>query len=92
MVPALADTKVGGSDRHNLLLRHGQSVLNAQDPFTGLLDPLLSSRRRRSGTRRGSAGLIIISPDTSPPTLTRIRDTARIVLDVTLARLARCRR
>lgn len=66
------------------LLRHGQSVLNAQDRFTGLLDPALSSigedEAARAGTMLASASF---SPDiVYTSTLTRTRDTARIVLDV----------
>ncbi|MDJ0457959.1 2,3-bisphosphoglycerate-dependent phosphoglycerate mutase [Arthrobacter sp. NQ7] len=66
-----------------LLLRHGQSVLNAQDRFTGLLDPPLTpagvEEAARAGTLLASSGF---SPDlVFTSTLRRTRDTARIVLD-----------
>jgi 2,3-bisphosphoglycerate-dependent phosphoglycerate mutase len=67
-----------------VLLRHGQSVLNAQDRFTGLLDPPLSAAGKDEAAR---AGALLASSSFSPDTvytstLTRTRDTARIVLDV----------
>ncbi|WP_104173629.1 2,3-diphosphoglycerate-dependent phosphoglycerate mutase [Arthrobacter sp. Y81] len=67
-----------------LLLRHGQSVLNAQDRFTGLLDPALSPIGEDEAAR---AGALLASSSFSPDivytsTLTRARDTARILLDV----------
>jgi 2,3-bisphosphoglycerate-dependent phosphoglycerate mutase len=66
------------------LLRHGQSVLNAQDRFTGLLDPPLSPIGEDEASR---AGALLSSASFSPDlvytsTLTRTRDTSRIVLDV----------
>lgn len=66
------------------LLRHGQSVLNAQDRFTGLLDPPLSSTGEDEAARAGALlASASFSPDTVyTSTLTRTRDTARIVLDV----------
>lgn len=66
------------------LLRHGQSVLNAQDRFTGLLDPPLSSIGEDEAARAGALlASASFSPDTVyTSTLTRTRDTARIVLDV----------
>ncbi|WP_018772503.1 2,3-bisphosphoglycerate-dependent phosphoglycerate mutase [Arthrobacter sp. 131MFCol6.1] len=67
-----------------LLLRHGQSVLNAQDRFTGLLDPPLSATGEDEAAR---AGALLASASFFPAvvytsTLSRTRDTARIVLDV----------
>jgi len=67
-----------------VLLRHGQSVLNAQDRFTGLLDPPLSSTGENEAAR---AGAQLASASFSPATvytstLSRTRDTASIVLDV----------
>ncbi|AOY73852.1 2,3-bisphosphoglycerate-dependent phosphoglycerate mutase (plasmid) [Arthrobacter sp. TES] len=67
-----------------ILLRHGQSVLNAQDRFTGLLNPSLSSIGEDEAAR---AGALLTSASFSPDTLytstlTRTRDTARIVLKV----------
>ena len=66
------------------LLRHGQIVVNAQDRFTGLLDPALSSIGEDEA---GLAGTLLASASFSPDivytsTLKRTRDTARIVLDV----------
>lgn len=67
-----------------VLLRHGQSVLNAQDRFTGLLDPPLTEAGKDEAA---AAGALLASASLSPgavytSTLTRSRDTARIVLDV----------
>jgi 2,3-bisphosphoglycerate-dependent phosphoglycerate mutase len=66
------------------LLRHGQSALNAQDRFTGLLDPPLT---RAGEDEAAAAGALLASASFSPDavytsTLSRTRDTARIVLDV----------
>jgi 2,3-bisphosphoglycerate-dependent phosphoglycerate mutase len=66
------------------LLRHGQSVLNAEDRFAVLLDPPLSPVGEVEAAR---AGALMASESFSPDTvytstLTRARDTARIVLDV----------
>ncbi|HAP89230.1 MAG TPA: phosphoglycerate mutase [Arthrobacter bacterium] len=65
------------------LLRHGQSVLNAQDRFTGLLDPPLSPIGEDEATRAGALlSSASFSPDTVyTSTLTRTRDTARIIVD-----------
>jgi 2,3-bisphosphoglycerate-dependent phosphoglycerate mutase len=65
------------------LLRHGQSVLNAEDRFTGLLDPRLSPAGKDEAAL---AGALLASASFSPDivytsTLKRTRDTARIVLD-----------
>ncbi|HEY8701641.1 MAG TPA: 2,3-bisphosphoglycerate-dependent phosphoglycerate mutase [Arthrobacter sp.] len=67
-----------------VLLRHGQSTLNAQDRFTGLLDPRLSPA---GNDEAAFAGALLASSSFSPDavytsTLRRTRDTARIVLDV----------
>lgn len=67
-----------------VLLRHGQSVLNAQDRFTGLLDPALSSIGEDEAA---CAGALLSSVSFSPDivytsTLARTRDTSRVVLDV----------
>jgi 2,3-bisphosphoglycerate-dependent phosphoglycerate mutase len=67
-----------------VLLRHGQSVLNAQDRFTGLLDPTLTPAGEDEAA---CAGALLASSSFSPDTvyastLSRTRDTARIVLDV----------
>jgi 2,3-bisphosphoglycerate-dependent phosphoglycerate mutase len=67
-----------------ILVRHGQSVLNAQDRFTGLLDPPLTEAGRDEAA---TAGALLVSASFFPgavftSTLTRSRDTARIVLDV----------
>ena len=67
-----------------VLLRHGQSVLNAQDRFTGLLDPALTAAGEdeafRAGALLASAGF---SPDlVYTSTLMRTRDTARIVVGI----------
>ncbi|MDN4643904.1 2,3-bisphosphoglycerate-dependent phosphoglycerate mutase [Arthrobacter sp. PsM3] len=67
-----------------VLLRHGQSVLNAQDRFTGLLDPALTLAGQDEAAR---AGALLASASFSPgavytSTLSRARETARIVLDV----------
>ncbi|MBT2548975.1 histidine phosphatase family protein [Arthrobacter sp. ISL-65] len=64
------------------LLRHGQSVLNAQDRFADLLDPRLTPKGEDEAAR---AGRLLSSASCSPDighasTLTRTRDTARIVL------------
>ncbi|MGO4227453.1 2,3-bisphosphoglycerate-dependent phosphoglycerate mutase [Arthrobacter sp. YAF34] len=66
-----------------LLLRHGQSVLNAQDRFTGLLDPPLTGTGENEAAE---AGALLASASSFPAvvftsTLSRTRDTARIVLD-----------
>lgn len=67
-----------------VLLRHGQSVLNAEDRFTGLLDPRLSPAGKDEAAL---AGALLASSSFSPDavyasTLRRTRHTARIVLDV----------
>ena len=67
-----------------ILLRHGQSVLNAQDRFTGLLDPPLTAAGKGEAE---AAGKLMASADFHPDavytsTLSRTRDTARIVLSV----------
>ncbi|WP_024366832.1 2,3-bisphosphoglycerate-dependent phosphoglycerate mutase [Arthrobacter sp. TB 26] len=67
-----------------LLLRHGQSALNAQDRFTGLLDPPLTRAGEEEAAR---AGALLASEAFVPETvytsaLSRTRDTARILLDV----------
>ena len=67
-----------------VLLRHGQSTLNAQDRFTGLLDPRLSPA---GNDEAAFAGALLASSSFSPDTvytstLRRTRDTARIVLDL----------
>ncbi|HEY8701831.1 MAG TPA: 2,3-diphosphoglycerate-dependent phosphoglycerate mutase, partial [Arthrobacter sp.] len=67
-----------------VLLRHGQSVLNAQDRFTGLLDPPLTEAGEDEAA---CAATLLASSSFSPDsvytsTLMRTRDTAHIVLDV----------
>jgi 2,3-bisphosphoglycerate-dependent phosphoglycerate mutase len=67
-----------------VLLRHGQSVLNGQDRFTGLLDPPLTPLGEDEAAR---AGALLVDTSFSPgtiytSTLTRTRATARIVLDI----------
>jgi 2,3-bisphosphoglycerate-dependent phosphoglycerate mutase len=67
-----------------VLLRHGQSVLNAQDRFTGLLDPPLTPLGEAEAARAGS---LLAASSFSPgtvytSTLTRTWATARIVLDI----------
>lgn len=67
-----------------LLLRHGQSVLNAENRFTGLLDPPLSAAGEEESA---AAGALLASADFRPDvvytsTLTRSRETARILLEV----------
>lgn len=67
-----------------VLLRHGQSVLNAQDRFTGLLDPPLTE----AGTEEAARAAALLASASFFPgtvytsTLSRTRDTARIVLNV----------
>lgn len=66
-----------------VVLRHGQSVLNAEDRFTGLLDPPLSAAGRAEAAH---AGALLASAAFTPArvftsTLRRTVDTARIVLD-----------
>jgi 2,3-bisphosphoglycerate-dependent phosphoglycerate mutase len=67
-----------------VLLRHGQSVLNAQDRFTGLLDPPLTAAGEDEAARAGALlASASFTPDTvCTSTLVRTRDTARIVLRV----------
>lgn len=65
-----------------VLLRHGQSVLNAQDRFTGLLDTPLSAAGKAEAARAGTS---LASAPFSPAviytsTLRRTVDTARLVL------------
>ncbi|MBT2531362.1 2,3-bisphosphoglycerate-dependent phosphoglycerate mutase [Arthrobacter sp. ISL-48] len=67
-----------------VLLRHGQSVLNAQDRFTGLLDPPLTPLGEDEAAR---AAALLVHSSFSPgtvytSTLTRTRATARIVLAI----------
>lgn len=67
-----------------VLLRHGQSVLNAQDRFAGLLDPPLNPT---GNDEAAEAGALLSSASFAPDTvytstLSRTRDTAHIVLDV----------
>lgn len=66
-----------------LLLRHGQSTLNAENRFTGLLDPPLSAAGEEEAA---GAGALLASAAFRPDvvftsTLTRSRETARILLD-----------
>jgi 2,3-bisphosphoglycerate-dependent phosphoglycerate mutase len=66
-----------------VLLRHGQSALNAAGRFTGLLDPPLTALGRAEAQTAAelleTAGLV---PDTVfTSTLQRSAETARIVLD-----------
>lgn len=65
-----------------VLLRHGESILNAQGRFTGLLDPPLTHAGRAEAEAAagliGAAGLRPEAVFTS--TLARARETARIVL------------
>lgn len=65
-----------------VLLRHGESALNAQGRFTGLLDPPLTAAGRAEAR---TAGQLIASADLHPhavftSTLQRAAETARIVL------------
>jgi bisphosphoglycerate-dependent phosphoglycerate mutase len=52
-----------------LLLRHGQSVLNAQDRFTGLLDPPLTRAGENEATEAGAllASVSYFSDAVTPP-------------------------
>jgi bisphosphoglycerate-dependent phosphoglycerate mutase len=67
-----------------VLLLHGQSVLNARNRFTGLLDPALTRAGADGAARAGALpSSTSLSPDTVYTAIpTRSRDTARIVLDV----------
>jgi 2,3-bisphosphoglycerate-dependent phosphoglycerate mutase len=65
-----------------MVLRHGQSVLNAQDRFTGLLDAPLSAAGKAEAARAGTS---LASAPFRPAviytsTLRRTVDTARLVL------------
>ncbi|MFS0717308.1 2,3-diphosphoglycerate-dependent phosphoglycerate mutase [Arthrobacter sp. 1P04PC] len=65
-----------------LVLRHGQSVLNAEDRFTGLLDPPLSAAGKAEAVQAGAmlASAALIPDIVYTSTLRRTVDTARIVL------------
>lgn len=65
-----------------VVLRHGQSVLNAQDRFTGLLDPPLSAAGKvEAASAAALLASALFTPDTVlTSTLRRTIDSARIVL------------
>lgn len=67
-----------------ILLRHGQSVWNAENRFTGWVDTPLSERGRQeaeaAGRRLAAEGIRVDRAFTS--TLRRAVDTGRIALDV----------
>ncbi|MCB5292419.1 2,3-bisphosphoglycerate-dependent phosphoglycerate mutase [Arthrobacter sp. SO3] len=67
-----------------VLLRHGQSVLNAQNRFTGLLDPPLSAAGEGEAAAAGAllAAATFFPDAVYTSTLSRTHQTARIVLDV----------
>lgn len=67
-----------------ILLRHGQSVLNAQDRFTGLLDPALTQAGKdEAATAAALLAAASFSPDVVlTSTLSRTRATASIVVCV----------
>lgn len=66
-----------------MLLRHGESVLNAQDRFTGLLDVPLTARGKREALQAADllAGARFVPDVVYVSVLTRATQTCDLVLD-----------